>query len=130
MNEKDLLELWSRARLHVIVSQLAPTFLLTVTIIALALGDGFGNSVAVKLAAAGILLVSGILGFLAQYSAANEAIAIAADLRAVKNPTAVSRRVIATARWAVIIKFVTPAIFVVIYLAIICALFFSRALGQ
>ncbi len=129
MNEKDLLGLWSQARLHVIVSQAAPTFLLTVTITGLALGDGFGDSGAVKLAAAGILLASGILGFLAQYSAANEAIAVAADLRALESPSAVTRRIVATAHWALIVKFVTPAIFVAIYLALICALFFTPVLN-
>jgi hypothetical protein len=129
MNEKDLLGLWSQARLHVIVSQLAPTFLLTITITGLALGNGFGDSGAVKLAAAGVLLASGLLGFLAQYSAANEAIAVAIDLRAVESPSAVTKRIIRTARWALVVKFVTPAIFIVIYLAIICALFFTRAFG-
>jgi hypothetical protein len=129
MTEKELLDLWSRARLHLIVSQLAPTFLLTVTITALALADGFGDSVAVKLGAAGILLASGILGFLAQYSAASEAMAIASDLRAISEPSAVSRRIIGMARFALVARFLTPAIFVVIYLAIICALFFSPALG-
>lgn len=127
MNEKDLLALWSRARMHIIVSQLAPTFLLTLTVIALALGNGFGPSGAVKFAAAGVLLASGILGFLAQYSAANEAMAVASDLRAIENPSAVTKRIVATARWALVVKFVTPAIFIVIYLALICALFFSQA---
>jgi hypothetical protein len=126
MTEKDLLALWSQARLHIIVSQLAPTFLLTVTVTVLAFGASEGGSLPAKMAAAGVLLASGILGFLAQYSAANDAIAVAADLRALENRSAVSTRIIATARWAVIVKFVTPAIFIVIYLAIICALFFAR----
>jgi hypothetical protein len=123
VNEKDLLELWSRARLHIIVSQLAPTFLLTVTIVAMSLEGGFGGSVATKIAAAGILLASGILGFLAQHTAADEALAVAADLRLLENPSAVTRRIIQTARWTTVVKFVTPAIFVVIYMAILVALF-------
>lgn len=129
MTEKDLLQLWVQARLHLIVSQIAPVFLLTVVITALALGDGFGESGAVKAGAAGILLATGILGALAQYSAATEAMAIATDLRAVENPTAVSKRIIGMARWAIVVKFVTPAIFIFIFLSIICALFFSSVLN-
>jgi hypothetical protein len=126
MNEKDLLALWSRARLHVIVSQIAPTFLLTIVATVLVVVGAPSGSIPAKVAAAGVLLASGILGFLAQYSAANEAIAIAADLRELANPSAVTRRIVATARWAVVVKFVTPAIFVVVFLALFCALFFAR----
>jgi hypothetical protein len=128
VNEKDLLELWSRARLHIILSQLAPTFLLTVTITALSLAGGFGGPVAVRIASAGILLASGILGFLAQFSSAGEASAIAADLGTIENPSAVTKRIIGTARWTTVVKFVTPAIFVVIYLAILWSLFISPLL--
>ena len=126
MNEKDLLDLWSRARLHVIVSQIAPTFLLTIVVTVLVVAGAPSGSLPAKVAAAGVLLASGILGFLAQYSAANEAIAIAADLREIASPSAVTRRIIATARWAVVVKFVTPAIFIVVFLALFCALFFAR----
>jgi hypothetical protein len=123
MNEKDLLGLWSTARMHVIVSQIAPTFLLTVTVTLITISGGFSGSIPAKIATAGVLLASGILGFLAQYSAANEALAVADDLRALESASAVTKRIIASARWAVVVKFVTPAIFVVIYVAIVWALF-------
>jgi hypothetical protein len=126
VNEKDLLGLWSTARLHIIVSQLAPTFLLTVTITALALEGGYADAVAVRIAAAGILLASGILGSIAQYTTASEAQAIAADLGQVENPSHVVRQIIQTAWWTTIVKFVTPAIFTVIYLAILWELFIPR----
>jgi hypothetical protein len=125
VNEKNLLDLWATARLHIIVSQLAPTFLLTVTVTAISLGGGLGGSVAVRIAAAGVLLAAGILGFVAQFSSAGEAAAIATDLRALENPSALTLRIIATARWTAIVKFVTPAIFVLIYLAILWAMFVS-----
>ena len=112
--------------MHIIVSQLAPTFLLTVTILALALGGGHGVPVFVRIAAAGILLASGILGSIAQYTSASEAQAIAADLRQIENPSRVVQQIIQTARWTTIVKFVTPAIFVVIYLAILSELFIAR----
>lgn len=126
VNEKDLVGLWAGARMHIIVSQLAPTFLLTVTILALALGGGHGVPVFVRIAAAGILLASGILGSIAQYTSASEAQAIAADLRQIENPSRVVQQIIQTARWTTIVKFVTPAIFVVIYLAILSELFIAR----
>jgi hypothetical protein len=125
VNEKDLLALWSTARLHIIVSQLAPTFLLAVTVTAISLEGGLGGSVAVRLAAAGVLLAAGILGAVAQYTAANEAAAVATDLRALDNPSTVTSRIVATARWTTIVKYVTPAIFVLIYVAILWAMFIS-----
>lgn len=108
------------------MSQLAPTFLLTVTITALALEGGYGSSVAVRIAAAGILLASGILGSIAQYTTASEAQAIAADLGQIENPSHVVRQILQTAWWTTIVKFVTPAIFTVIYLAILWELFIAR----
>ena len=108
------------------VAQLAPTFLLTVTITALALRGGDGGPVAVRVAAAAILLASGILGAIAQYTSASEAQAVAADLRAIDNPSRVAQQIIQTVWWTTIVKFVTPAIFVVIYAAILWQLFIAR----
>ena len=127
VNEKELLGLWSTARLHIIVSQLAPTFLLTLAVIAISIERGFPGPVAIRIAAAGVLLASGVLGALAQFSAADEAMAVAADLRQIENPSAVTARIIRSARFATIVKFVTPAIFVVVYLAILWAMFLSPA---
>ena len=122
MTEFELLSLWSKARLHVIVSQLAPTFLLIVTIVALQAGLG-DASLEIRLAAAGILLASGVLGAVAQVSAANEAMAVATDLEAVPAAGAVSRRIIAQQPWANIVRFVSPTIFVLVFVALLVALF-------
>ena len=111
--------------MHIVVSQLAPTFLLTVTITALALNGGDGGPIAVRIAAAGILLASGILGAVAQYTAASEAQAIAADLRQLENPSRVVAQIITTAGWTMIVKFVTPAIFSAIFSAILWQLFIA-----
>lgn len=107
------------------MAQFAPTFLLTVVIIALAL-DGFdGSSVAVRIAAAGILLASGILGSIAQYTAASEAKAVAVDLAQIENPSRLVHQIIQTAWWTTIVKFVTPTIFTGIFLAILWELFIA-----
>ena len=124
MTESDLLTRWAAARWHIIVSQLAPTFLLTALIgfTALGLGD---TPVSVRIAAAGVLLASGILGALAQIAAANEGGAIIEDLALLSAPSALSRRVIASAPWLNVVRFLTPAIFVIVYIALLAAVFLA-----
>jgi hypothetical protein len=125
MTEFELHSLWSKARMHVIVSQIAPTFLLTATVWLLSLGLA-DESVPIKLAAAGILLASGLLGAVAQVSSSNEAIAVADDiaaLGAVGSLSAVSRRIVAEKQWANVVRIVGPAVFVLIYIALLVALF-------
>lgn len=122
MTEHDLIAAWRASRWHVIVSQLGPTFLLTLTIWFLLIGlDEAG--LPVKIAAAGILLASGILGAVAQVSSANEGLAVIDDLRALPAATPPGRRVAASALWMQVVKWVTPAIFVLIYLALLWAIF-------
>ncbi|CAN5326227.1 hypothetical protein [Frigoribacterium sp. UYMn621] len=124
LSEKSLTELWTKARLHLIVSQFAPTFLLIVTIGLLDAGLTTAPA-SVRLAAAGILLASGILGALAQISVAGEAAAIIDDLDSIVAPSAVAQRIIASRRWLLVPKFVTPAIFVLVYIALLVALFLT-----
>lgn len=126
MTEHDLISLWTKARWHIIVSQLAPTFLLTAVVAFLSLGLN-GAEVSVRVAAAGILLASGILGALAQIAAANEGLAIIADLRGLPATSALGRSVIASAPWINVVRFVTPAVFVVVYVALLAALFLPAA---
>ena len=122
MTEHDLISLWTKARWHIIVSQFAPTFLLTALVAFLSLGLAEA-ALSVRIAAAGILLASGILGALAQIAAANEGLAIIADLRGLPAASALGRGVIASAPWVNVVRFVTPAVFVVVYLALLVALF-------
>jgi hypothetical protein len=124
LSEKSLTELWTKARLHLIVSQFAPTFLLIVTIGLLDAGLTTAPA-SVRLAAAGILLASGILGAIAQISATGEALAVIDDLDAIASPSAVTTRIIASRRWIVVPRVVTPAVFVVVYIALLAALFLT-----
>jgi len=128
MTEFQLLSLWSKARLHVILSQLGPIFLLIVTI-ALLQGGLSQTSVAVRIAAAGILLASGLLGVVAQVSSANEAMAVAEDLATLGVTDALSRTVVAERKWIDVVRLAGPAIFVVIFLAILWALFVTPLLA-
>ena len=121
MTERELLGLWNKARLHLILAQLAPTFLLIVTVGLL--GAGLATApLAVRLGALLILLASGILGALAEYSTATDAKAIAADLAELPQPSALTRSVQRPAPWLSVIRFVTPAIFVVIFVLLATAL--------
>lgn len=122
MSESELLTHWATARWHIIVSQVAPTVLLIALIGFTAVGIS-GTPVSVRIAAAGVLLASGILGALVQISAANEGRAVIDDLSSLGSPSALSRRVIASAPWINVVRLVTPAIFVVVYVALLAALF-------
>ncbi|HSP52718.1 MAG TPA: hypothetical protein VLO00_07470 [Cryobacterium sp.] len=122
MTEHELISLWTRARWHIIVSQLAPTFLLTALVAFLSAGLAEA-ALSVRIAAAGILLASGILGALVQIASANEGLAIVADLRALPANSALGRGVIASAPWINVVRFLTPAVFVVVYVALLAALF-------
>ena len=128
MTEHELHGMWASARWHIIVSQLAPVFLLAATIAMVQFGLGH-QPTPIRLAAALVLLSAGILGAVAQISAANEASAIAADLAELGAPSAVSKRIVASAKSTWIVRYVTPTIFVLTYLAVLWAIFAAPSLG-
>lgn len=120
VTEKELIDLWNRARMHLIVAQLAPTFLLITTVgLAPAIRDA---GLYLTAAAWGILLASGILGALVEFSAAHEGQGVARDLAALGQRSAIADRIVRTAPWLTIAKFVTPTIFVGIFVALTVAL--------
>ena len=122
MSETELIRQWTSARWHIIVSQIAPTLLLAFTVWMLV--DGLAEtSLAVRIAATGILLASGILGAAAQFASATEGAGVVEALRALDTPGPVARRIIAMGQGVQIVRFVTPAIFVVVFLALGVALF-------
>jgi hypothetical protein len=123
MTELELIQLWNKLRNQVIFSQLAPTFLLIVTIALIQ--DGLSSEpLVVKLATLGILLASGIFGYLAQYSAATEARALLAEIRGLRTKSKVSSQLLKFAKWLDVIRYVTPTIFVAIYVLLCIALLF------
>jgi hypothetical protein len=124
LTEKSLIELWTKARLHLILSQIAPTFLLIVTIGLLDAGLTTAPA-SVRLGVAGILLSSGILGAVAQISVTSEALAVIDDLDTIVTPSAISKRIIASRRWVAVPRFVTPAIFVLVFITLLVALFLT-----
>ena len=131
MTEHELHGMWASARWHVIASQVAPTLLLAIVIGLVQNGLG-GEPTPIRLAAALVLLSGGILGAVAQISAASEAKAIAADLQELGKLgglSAVSTRIIASAKWTALVRYVTPTIFTLTYLALLWAIFAAPSLG-
>ncbi|MDA8579525.1 hypothetical protein N9K72_00940 [Pontimonas sp.] len=101
---------WLQHRSTIVVSQIAPTALLITTVALLQFGLA-DTALAVRVATAGILLASGILGALVQFQSATEAQALAASSGNNSRD------------WMWVVKYITPAVFVVIYFALMVALF-------
>jgi len=110
---------WHQHRMAIVVSQIAPTFLLITTIALLQFGLA-QSDLAIRIAAAGILLASGILGALVQFHSAAEAKALS---RSLGEDSAAQRAIRASGQWLWVVQYVTPSVFVVIYVALMVALF-------
>jgi hypothetical protein len=121
MTEKELLELWFKTRNQLIISQFAPTFLLITTVGLIETVRASG--LVVSLATAGILLASGVLGALVQFSASAEGQAIAKDLGALPSESLLASRVSSLGPWLNVSKFLTPTIFMGIFGFIMLAIF-------
>lgn len=120
MTELELIHLWNKSRNQLIFAQLAPTFLLITTAGLVNTLKQYGNYPI--WAVIGILLASGILGALVEFSAAHEAQAIAADLKQLKSQSRISQTIIKVSPWLHVAKYLTPAIFVAIFVALVLAL--------
>ncbi len=124
MTNAELIQQWNKLRDQLIIAQLAPSALLITSVALLQFGLA-DAALWVKLAFAGILLASGILGALAEYAAATEALAVAGDLKAAGAESRQAKQIIAFSPWLNVARFVTPAIFVAIFVAILVALFIA-----
>ena len=120
MNEQHLVSAWGSLRMQLVVSQLAPTFLLITTIGLVPVIRSAGSYAA--WATIGILLASGILGAVVQFSAASEAQAVASELSKTANDSRIAKSISSSARLLDIAKYVTPTIFVAIFVALCAAL--------
>lgn len=120
VTEHELVSAWGALRMQLVVSQLAPTFLLITTIGLTPLISSVGGYVV--WATIGILLASGILGAVVQFSAATEAQAVAAELSKTTKHSRIAKSISASARLLDIAKYVTPTIFIAIFGALCSAL--------
>ena len=121
MNEFELIKLWNQNRNQLVIAQLAPTgLLITTSVLVPAIRDAGTFTV---LGVLGILLASGILGALAEFQAAHEAQAVADDLAKLASGSAITARIVSSAKWLNVAKYLTPSIFVAIFIALALALF-------
>ena len=121
MNQSELVQAWNNSWNRIIVAQMAPTALLITTVALLQFGLA-DASLPVRLAALLILLASGILGALAEFTAAAEAASVASQLAAAEQGSPTSVNILKLSRWLPVVKFVTPAIFVLIFIFLAQAL--------
>jgi hypothetical protein len=120
MTEAELIQEFQKNRLHIILAQLAPTALLGFAAIAT---PTIAESSSLLVGAfIFILLASGILGALAEYSAASQAQAVIDDLKVLPGSSALRNRIISFRPYLEIVKYVTPAIFVAIFIALLVEL--------
>jgi len=119
MTEAELIREFQKNRLHIILAQLAPTALLAFAAFATPTISGYEMFVVHGFAL--ILLASGILGALAEYSAAAQA--VIDDLSALPGHSALRSRIVSFRPWLEVVKFVTPAIFIVIFAVLMAALY-------
>jgi hypothetical protein len=120
LNENVLIQLWNKSRNQLVFAQLAPTFLLITTAGLVPAVRSAGTYTV--WAVLGILLASGILGALVEFSAAHEAQAIATDISALGSGSRIAATIAKTSPWLNVAKYLTPAIFVGIFLALALAL--------
>ena len=113
MNEQELIQLWHKNWNRIVVSQFAPTLLL-ITTVALAQFGLTQTSLMVRWATLLILLASGILGALAQFTSAEEAKNVAAALKK-GGKGVVMAGIQRQAKYLGVVQYVTPAIFVAIF---------------
>ena len=93
MNEHDLLKLWNQKSLHVIYAQVAPALVL-IGVMAIAAFGAFDTAPdSAKYLALGVAAVTGILAMITQYAAIREAEALIVDLRAIKNSSALAKKI-------------------------------------
>jgi hypothetical protein len=93
MDEVTLLKLWNQKRNSVISAQMAPALVL-IGVSATAAFGGFSDaSDGAKFLAIGIAAVTGILAMISQYAAIREAEALLIDLKRVKSPSELSKKI-------------------------------------
>jgi hypothetical protein len=120
MSEQELIQHYLKMRMQIIISQLAPTGLLGFAVFITPTIATYNDPL--RFAFVFILLASGILGALAQFTASREMTLVAADLGELKNPSKTAKGISQWAQLYWIPMFVTPAIFLVIFISMIAGL--------
>ena len=93
MSEQELIQNYLKMRMQIIISQLAPTALLAFAVFATPTIATYNDPL--RFSFVFILLASGILGALAQFTASREMTSVAADLSELANPSKTAKGIAA-----------------------------------
>lgn len=93
MNELELLKLWNTKRAQIIQAQVAPALVLIGVMVLASLGTFATAPSAAKYLTLGVAAVTGILAMITQYAAIREAEALLVDLRAIKDSSALAKKI-------------------------------------
>ena len=93
MNEKELIELWNAKRSQIINAQIAPTLMLIAVFVLAAFNKFEMASDATKYLTIGVAAATGILAIISQYAAIREAEGLIGDLKKVRKPMKVSKKI-------------------------------------
>ena len=93
MDEKSLLKQWNQMRSQIITAQIAPAFVLVAIFVIASLNLFESASDGAKYLTIGVAAATGILATISQYAAVREGEALLADLAAIENSTALSKKI-------------------------------------
>jgi hypothetical protein len=93
MDEKSLLKQWNQMRSQIITAQIAPALVLTAIFVIASLSLFESASDGAKYLTIGVAAATGILATISQYAAVREGEALLADLAAIENSTALSKKI-------------------------------------
>jgi hypothetical protein len=93
MDEKYLIDHWTKLRTQIISSQMAPALVLIGVFVTAAFGKFETASDAAKYLTLGVAAVTGILATISQYAAVREGEALLTDLAKVSNPSALGQKI-------------------------------------
>jgi hypothetical protein len=93
MNELALLKLWNTKRTQIIQAQVAPALVLIGVMVLASLGIFATAPSAARYLALGVAAATGILAMITQYAAIREAEALLVDLRAIKDSSALAKKI-------------------------------------
>lgn len=93
MNEKELIAIWNAKRNQIIMTQLAPTIVLTAAFILASLGIFSTASHAAKYFSLGVIAITGILAAISNLAVIREAEAVTQDLKNQPALSAVGKKI-------------------------------------
>ena len=96
MDEKDLLKLWNAKRMQIIIAQISPALVLVAILVLAAQGTFATANDAAGYLTIGVAAVTGFLAIVSQYAAIREAEALLLDMGKIKEPTALTKKIVSS----------------------------------